>query len=692
MPDPSRRSSFFSGLFAGAAITLAAIALYFELSGDQISSGPTVRDQAEAFIEENYFEEVTDEELESGSIRGMIDELRKEYDDRFSHYFDPKEFRQFQRSLGGRLQGRRPLDQGGSRGPRSDGGVPGLARGGRRHRRRRRDPRRRRQGPGWHSRRACDGEDQGQGRHGGGADDPAGRRRRHQGDPGRAGADHVPAAQGRIEHVDGRKVGYVLFCELRPGRPCGASLRDRSPLPRRRRGPHPRPARKRRRAPRRSHRLGVGLRRRWRHRHHARPYDRRGGLRRARRRDRPQAHGRPDRRWHRVRVGDPGRGDVRLRPGDPRWRDDLRQGNGPGVGPAARRLRDQPDRRRVLHVRGRFDRGRGHPARRRGQGRPRRPSATRPSTGRSRSWARSSLEGGTVRLVRRRCRQARAFPRRRAPVRAWRAACRSSAARCARTRGRWSSPRPARGASRRCGRSARRSVRATWSRRFCGRGWSAAGFSRRIEDEAREAPAAAGEVDPTRRDLRDLATFTVDPATARDFDDAVSAQPDGDGIRLWIHIADVSAHVRPGSALDSEAYRRATSVYVPGHGRADASRRALERGVQPGARPGSPGRHRRDAASTARERSARRASTAAASAPAHAWTTTSSTASSPGKERAARARRRAAGPRAQGGGGARRGAPARRARGGVVRARVRVRLRRRCRPRRTASRRRRLTS
>ncbi len=90
------------------------------------------------------------------------------------------------------------------------------------------------------------------------------------------------------------------------------------------------------------------------------------------------------------------------------------------------------------------------------------------------------------------------------------------------------------------------------------------GFPRKIEDAAREAPAGAAEVDPTRRDLRDLATFTVDPATARDFDDAVSAQPDGDGVRLWIHIADVSAHVRPGSAIDAEAYRRATSVYVPG--------------------------------------------------------------------------------------------------------------------------------
>ncbi len=90
------------------------------------------------------------------------------------------------------------------------------------------------------------------------------------------------------------------------------------------------------------------------------------------------------------------------------------------------------------------------------------------------------------------------------------------------------------------------------------------GFARRVEDEARDATAAATEIDPTRRDLRDLRTFTVDPATARDFDDAVSAEPDGDGVRLWIHIADVSAHVRPGTALDAEAARRTTSVYVPG--------------------------------------------------------------------------------------------------------------------------------
>ncbi|CAN5497180.1 hypothetical protein BH10ACT11_BH10ACT11_01480 [soil metagenome] len=90
------------------------------------------------------------------------------------------------------------------------------------------------------------------------------------------------------------------------------------------------------------------------------------------------------------------------------------------------------------------------------------------------------------------------------------------------------------------------------------------GFGRKLEDEAREAIAAAEEVVPVRRDLRELRTFTVDPKSARDFDDAISAEPEGDGFKLWIHIADVSAHVRPGSKLDEEALRRANSNYVPG--------------------------------------------------------------------------------------------------------------------------------
>ena len=89
-------------------------------------------------------------------------------------------------------------------------------------------------------------------------------------------------------------------------------------------------------------------------------------------------------------------------------------------------------------------------------------------------------------------------------------------------------------------------------------------FDPAVEHEAREVAAAGVDADG-RRDLRDLPTFTIDPATARDFDDAVSAQrlPDGSW-RAWVHIADVSAYVRPRSSIDREAYRRATSVYAPG--------------------------------------------------------------------------------------------------------------------------------
>jgi ribonuclease R len=89
-------------------------------------------------------------------------------------------------------------------------------------------------------------------------------------------------------------------------------------------------------------------------------------------------------------------------------------------------------------------------------------------------------------------------------------------------------------------------------------------FRDQVKHEAAEAAHAASAHPGARRDLTELATFTVDPATARDFDDAVSARPEGDGVRLWIHIADVAAHVRPGTALEAEAWARANSTYVPG--------------------------------------------------------------------------------------------------------------------------------
>jgi ribonuclease R len=81
--------------------------------------------------------------------------------------------------------------------------------------------------------------------------------------------------------------------------------------------------------------------------------------------------------------------------------------------------------------------------------------------------------------------------------------------------------------------------------------------------EARRA-AARSEDEVQRDDLLGLEAITIDPPTARDFDDAISVEPDGDGVRVWVHIADVASYVKPGGALDGEAGRRTCSVYVPG--------------------------------------------------------------------------------------------------------------------------------
>jgi ribonuclease R len=83
----------------------------------------------------------------------------------------------------------------------------------------------------------------------------------------------------------------------------------------------------------------------------------------------------------------------------------------------------------------------------------------------------------------------------------------------------------------------------------------------------REAQACGDHVDAheagTRVDLRELPLVTIDGEDARDFDDAVYAEPHPEGFRLIVAIADVSHYVRPGTALDDEAQRRGTSVYFP---------------------------------------------------------------------------------------------------------------------------------
>ena len=84
--------------------------------------------------------------------------------------------------------------------------------------------------------------------------------------------------------------------------------------------------------------------------------------------------------------------------------------------------------------------------------------------------------------------------------------------------------------------------------------------------EAKKVARELAALDVTksgRLDLRTKFIFTCDPVTARDYDDALSLETDRDGNRvLGVHIADVSHYVQPGSALDREAYRRSTSVYL----------------------------------------------------------------------------------------------------------------------------------
>ncbi len=90
-------------------------------------------------------------------------------------------------------------------------------------------------------------------------------------------------------------------------------------------------------------------------------------------------------------------------------------------------------------------------------------------------------------------------------------------------------------------------------------------FPEEVEKEADELEkrGITDEDRASRRDLRDLLTFTIDPADAKDFDDALSFRELNEShYEIGVHIADVSHYVKPGTALDKEAQKRTTSVYL----------------------------------------------------------------------------------------------------------------------------------
>ncbi|WP_334124823.1 ribonuclease R [Empedobacter brevis] len=89
-------------------------------------------------------------------------------------------------------------------------------------------------------------------------------------------------------------------------------------------------------------------------------------------------------------------------------------------------------------------------------------------------------------------------------------------------------------------------------------------FPDEVEEEANQLDTSIDENEVARRrDMRNVTTFTIDPKDAKDFDDALSIRKLENGNwEIGVHIADVTHYVRPGSLIEQEAYKRATSVYL----------------------------------------------------------------------------------------------------------------------------------
>ncbi|MFQ3285166.1 RNB domain-containing ribonuclease, partial [Natronomonas sp.] len=89
-----------------------------------------------------------------------------------------------------------------------------------------------------------------------------------------------------------------------------------------------------------------------------------------------------------------------------------------------------------------------------------------------------------------------------------------------------------------------------------------------LEEAETRAQDPQGDIEAEleeRRDLRELTTWTTDPADAQDFDDAISIERTDEGYRLWVHIADVSHYVTPDTSMWEEAQKRGNTVYLPAY-------------------------------------------------------------------------------------------------------------------------------
>ena len=498
---------------------------------DRFASAPaSLTAEAAEVIEDNYYRPVGSTELSNSSLQGMVRELRQRHDDRFTEYFSPESLESFNQQIEGHFSGvglSVVAVKAGLRAVQVFHGSPadkaGIEAGD--------------------TIVAVDGDSIA----GEGSTEATSKIKGPEGTEVTLGVRDaksgkvrqlrlvraevaLPNVSSKVEKADGRKLGYVRMLSFSEGVARAARRRRPQGSARRGGGDRARPARQPRRAARRGGAERQHLPARGRSRRLDRLADP-GPQRPQDRRRRPaQASARrPDRPRHRLRGGDPHRRPRRRRRRPGGRHPLLRQGRLPGGEGARQRRRSEDDRRRVLHPGGRQPGPQPwHPPRRQGQRRPGNAGRTRGKRGRSAfSPARSKVEPAPP---------GAAGPRRAGP--------RSRQRRSAQAREAAERPRGRRGAAARAARLPRLPAGAR------GRGRGAASAARR------DAGA--------RRDLTALSTFTVDPATARDFDDAVSAQREGDGARVWIHIADVAAHVRPGSPLDLEARRRANSTYVPG--------------------------------------------------------------------------------------------------------------------------------